>query len=44
VRTEDSGVTLLDMIVCYACNLQAQDLGLNTDEIRKPSARVRKTS
>jgi hypothetical protein len=44
VQTEDSGVILLDMIVCYACNLQAQDLGLKTDEIRKPSARVRKTS
>ena len=25
------------MIVCYACNLEAQNLGLKTDEVRKPS-------
>jgi hypothetical protein len=44
VRTEDSGLILLDMIVCYACNLEAQNLGLITSEISTSSARVRKTS
>jgi hypothetical protein len=44
VRTEDSGLILLDMIVCYACNLEAQNLGLTTSEISTSSARVRKTS
>ena len=27
VWTEDSGRILLDMVVCYACNLEAQKLG-----------------
>jgi hypothetical protein len=42
VRTEDRGLILLDMIVCYACNLEAKNLGLKTDEIvnRKPEAEV----
>jgi hypothetical protein len=31
------GVVLLDMIVCYACNLEAQKLGLETDEVRQSS-------
>ena len=44
VRTEDAGLILLDMIVCYACNLEAQSLGLTTNEIRKTPVRVRKTS
>jgi hypothetical protein len=35
VWTEDSGRILLDMVVCYACNLEAQKLGLNSDEIKK---------
>jgi hypothetical protein len=26
IRSQDSGVVLLDMIVCYACNLEAQKL------------------
>jgi hypothetical protein len=26
---------LLDMVVCYACNLEAQKLGLNSDEVKK---------
>ena len=34
VRTQDSGVTLLDMVVCYACNLEANNLGLETDELQ----------
>jgi RNase P subunit RPR2 len=35
VWTEDAGRILLDMVVCYACNLEAQKLGLNTDEIKR---------
>ena len=35
VWTEDSGRILLDMVVCYACNLEAQKLGLNSDEGKK---------
>jgi hypothetical protein len=31
VWTEDLGVILLDMVVCYACKLEAQKLGLNTE-------------
>jgi len=37
VRTEDRGLALLDMLVCYACNLEAQNLGLQTDEVKKSS-------
>ena len=33
VRSEDCGLTLLDMIVCYACHLEAQKLGLESEEI-----------
>ena len=35
VWTEDSGRVLLDMVVCYACNLEAQKLGLKSDEVKK---------
>ena len=38
VRTQDQGLILLDMIVCYACNLEAQNLGLETDELNAASA------
>ncbi len=34
VWTEDSGRILLDMVVCYACNLEAQKLGLHSDEVK----------
>jgi RNase P subunit RPR2 len=34
VRTHDHGLTLLDMVVCYACNLEAKNLGLETDELQ----------
>ncbi len=34
VRTQDRGLTLLDMVVCYACNLEAKNLGLETDELQ----------
>jgi RNase P subunit RPR2 len=33
VWSEDSGIILLDTIVCYSCKLDAQELGLNTDPI-----------
>ena len=35
VRTHDRGLILLDMVVCYACNLEAQNLGLETDEVER---------
>ena len=35
VWTEDSGLILLDVVVCYACHLEAQKLGLNSDEIKQ---------
>jgi hypothetical protein len=34
VWTEDNGVIVLDMVVCYACKLEAQKLGLNTERIK----------
>ena len=44
VRSEDGGLTLLDMIVCYACHLEAQNLGLETEEIRESPERLRHNS
>ncbi len=41
VRSEDGGLTLLDMIVCYACHLEAQKLDLETEEIRESPERLR---
>ena len=38
VRTEDHGLVLLDMIVCYACNLEVKNLGLKTDEVEDLNA------
>jgi hypothetical protein len=34
VRSEESGVVLLDLIVCHRCHVQARELGLCTEEIR----------
>ena len=34
VRTQEHGLILLDMIVCYACHLEAKNLGLETDELQ----------
>jgi hypothetical protein len=34
VWTEDDGVILLDMVVCYACKLEAQKLGLKTERVK----------
>ena len=44
VRTQDHGLILLDMVVCYACNLEAQNLGLETDELNAPDAESELTS
>ena len=41
VWTEESGLILLDMIVCYACKLEAQKLGLKTDNVKGSSSRRR---
>ena len=42
VWTEDSGQILLDMVVCYACNLEAQKLGLNSDEVKEDRQTITK--
>jgi RNase P subunit RPR2 len=34
VWTEDDGVILLDMVVCYTCKLEAQKLGLKTERVK----------
>jgi RNase P subunit RPR2 len=34
VWTKEDGVMLLDMVVCYACKLEAQKLGLNAERIK----------
>src|SRR4029453_2998612 len=33
VKSEDSGVVFLDLIVCHGCYVQARELGLRTEEI-----------
>jgi hypothetical protein len=33
VQTQHRGLILLDMIVCYTCNLEAKNLGLKTEEV-----------
>jgi hypothetical protein len=38
LRTHDGGLVLLDMIVCYACNLEARNLGLNTHELKSSTS------
>lgn len=42
VWTEEYGLILLDMIVCYACKLEADKLGLNTDEVKTSAAHRRR--
>ena len=44
VRTQDHGLVLLDMVVCYACNLEAQNLGIETDELQAPESESELTS
>lgn len=41
VWTEECGLILLDIIVCYACKLEAQKLGLKTDNIKGSPSRRR---
>ncbi|HUC99683.1 MAG TPA: hypothetical protein VMR88_14435 [Candidatus Polarisedimenticolaceae bacterium] len=38
VRTQDHGLILLDMIVCYACHLEAKNLGLQTGDLQAADA------
>jgi hypothetical protein len=33
VLSEEDGVTLLDMVVCHACYLEARRIGLKTAEL-----------
>src|SRR6266550_4423468 len=33
VKSEESGVVLLDIIVCQYCSVEARDLGLHTEKI-----------
>jgi hypothetical protein len=42
VWTQDDGVILLDMVVCYACKLEAQRLGLNTERVKGSATRRHK--
>jgi hypothetical protein len=43
VTSEEAGITLLDMIVCYSCFMEAKSLGLHAQKInvgdKQPSAR-----
>ena len=39
VWTQEDGVILLDMVVCYACKLEAQKLGLNTERVKGSATR-----
>ena len=44
VTSEEEGITLLDMIVCSLCFMEAKRLRLHTEEInvsKQPSARSR---
>lgn len=40
VTSEESGMLLLDMVVCHYCFVDAQKLGLRTEEIRPPQSTV----
>jgi hypothetical protein len=45
VTSEEKGITLLDLVVCCICSMEAKRLRLHTEEInlrsRQPSARNR---
>jgi hypothetical protein len=45
VTSEEKGITLLDMIVCYHCYMEAKGIGLHAQKInggnKQPSARNR---
>jgi hypothetical protein len=36
VKSEESGIVLLDLTVCDYCYTEARQLGLHTEEIRTP--------
>jgi len=40
VRSEESGIVLLDLIVCHHCYMAARQLGLHTEEVRGQSVVV----
>ena len=45
VQSEESGVVLLDIIVCEHCHVEARDLGLHTEKIAvRNSSRARNHS
>jgi hypothetical protein len=44
VRTQDHGLILLDMVVCYACHLEAKNLGLKTCELQAANGESELTS
>lgn len=44
VRTQEDGLILLNMIVCYACHLEAKNLGLETDELQATNTGSQLTS
>ncbi|HJU60485.1 MAG TPA: hypothetical protein VJ864_00440 [Candidatus Binatia bacterium] len=33
VKSEESGIVLLNLIVCHRCHVQARELGLRTEKI-----------
>jgi hypothetical protein len=33
VKSEESGVVVLNMVVCPSCRIAAQELGLHTEEL-----------
>jgi hypothetical protein len=37
VKSEESGIVLLDLIVCHRCHVQARELGLRTEKIEVQS-------
>jgi hypothetical protein len=37
VKSEESGIVLLDLIVCHRCHVQARELGLRTEKIELQS-------
>jgi hypothetical protein len=40
VTSEYEGTTLLDMIVCFPCSMEAKKLGLHTEELKVRSKEV----
>jgi hypothetical protein len=40
VTSEHEGITLLDLIVCCLCSMEAKRLGLHTEEINVRSKQV----